>query len=404
MEAAGDRIDLVVNNASLLGPSPQPALADYPLDALREVYEANVIAPLALLQLALPRLAEGAAVLDITSDAGVEAYEGWGGYGSSKAALEQLTAILAAEQPGLRVYWVDPGDMRTQMHQDAFPGEDISDRPPPEESVPGLLALIEGVAPQRPLPGERGRPGGTVIAEATDCFAAHELRDVVPVERDDVALLVSRTSDGALTSACFDELGAFLEAGDLLVVNTSATLPAAVHPRGPMGRDGAPPVHSRERNGTGSSSCGPPDRFPAQMPRAGTKIDLPAGGSAELLAPYMGSRRLAIALLSVGMPVERYLARHGRPIRYRHSPDGLGIEAYQTVFARDPGSAEMPSAAPPVQRRLGRALVAGGVQFAPITLHCGVSSLEAGESPYPERYRVPPETARLVNAARQDGA
>ena len=147
LEAAGGPIDLVVNNASLLGPSPMPRLADYPLDALRDLYEANVLAPLALVQLALPRLSEGAAVLDITSDAGVEAYEGWGGYGSSKAALEQLTAILAAEQPGLRVYWVDPGDMRTQIHQDAFPGEDISDRPLPEESVPGLLALIEGDLP-----------------------------------------------------------------------------------------------------------------------------------------------------------------------------------------------------------------------------------------------------------------
>jgi NAD(P)-dependent dehydrogenase (short-subunit alcohol dehydrogenase family) len=147
IDAAGERIDLVVNNASLLGPSPQPPLADYPLDVLRDVYEANVIGPLALLQLALPHMSDGAAVLDITSDAGVEPYEGWGGYGSSKAALEQLTAILAAEHPGLRVYWVDPGDMRTQMHQDAFPGEDISDRPPPEESVPGLLALIEGSLP-----------------------------------------------------------------------------------------------------------------------------------------------------------------------------------------------------------------------------------------------------------------
>jgi NAD(P)-dependent dehydrogenase (short-subunit alcohol dehydrogenase family) len=147
VEAAGDEIDLVVNNASLLGPSPQPALADYPLDELRRVYEANVLGPLALLQLALPRLGEGAAILDITSDAGVEAYEGWGGYGSSKAALEQITAVLAEEHPGLRVYWVDPGDMRTQMQQDAFPGEDISDRPPPEESVPGLLALIEGSLP-----------------------------------------------------------------------------------------------------------------------------------------------------------------------------------------------------------------------------------------------------------------
>jgi NAD(P)-dependent dehydrogenase (short-subunit alcohol dehydrogenase family) len=147
VDAAGDRIDLVVNNAGMLGPSPQPALADYTLDTLRDVYEANVLAPLGVLQLALPRMPDGAAVLDITSDAGVEPYEGWGGYGSSKAALEQLSAVLAAERPGLRVYWVDPGDMRTQMHQDAFPGEDISDRPPPEDSVPGLLGLIEGSLP-----------------------------------------------------------------------------------------------------------------------------------------------------------------------------------------------------------------------------------------------------------------
>jgi NAD(P)-dependent dehydrogenase (short-subunit alcohol dehydrogenase family) len=145
--AAGEEIDLVVNNASLLGPSPQPALADYPLEELRRVYESNVLAPVALVQLALPCLRPGAAILDVTSDAAVEPYPGWGGYGSSKAALEQLTAVLGAEHPGLRVYAVDPGDMRTQMQQDAFPGEDISDRPPPEDSVPGLLALIEGLLP-----------------------------------------------------------------------------------------------------------------------------------------------------------------------------------------------------------------------------------------------------------------
>jgi NAD(P)-dependent dehydrogenase (short-subunit alcohol dehydrogenase family) len=145
--AAGERIDLLVNNAGALGPSPQPALAEYPLAELRRVYEANVLAPLALVQAALPSLADGAAILNVTSDAAVEPYEGWGGYGSSKAALEQLTSILAAEHPELRVYAVDPGDMRTQMHQDAFPDEDISDRPLPEESVPGLLGLIEGSLP-----------------------------------------------------------------------------------------------------------------------------------------------------------------------------------------------------------------------------------------------------------------
>jgi len=140
--AAGDAIDLVVNNASVLGPSPRPALAHYPLDALRRVYEVNVLAPLALIGLALPRLRAGAAIVNISSDAGVEAYEGWGGYGSSKAALDQLTAVLATEHQRLRVYAVDPGDMRTRMHQEAFPDEDISDVPGPQESVPGLLELI----------------------------------------------------------------------------------------------------------------------------------------------------------------------------------------------------------------------------------------------------------------------
>ena len=147
VEAAGERIDLLVNNASALGPSPLPGLRDYPLDALEHVYRVNALAPLAVTQLALPRMPAGARVVNISSDAAVEAYEGWGGYGSSKAALEQLTRVLAAEPPDLRIYAVDPGDMRTQMQQDAFPGEDISDRPPPQESVPGLLALIEGELP-----------------------------------------------------------------------------------------------------------------------------------------------------------------------------------------------------------------------------------------------------------------
>jgi NAD(P)-dependent dehydrogenase (short-subunit alcohol dehydrogenase family) len=145
--AAGKPIDLLVNNASVLGPSPRPALADYPLAELERVYSVNVLAPLALAQVALTHLGDGAAILNITSDAGIEAYEGWGGYGSSKAALDQLTAVLAAEHPDLRIYSVDPGDMRTAMHQEAFPGEDISDRPPPSESVPALLGLIEGGLP-----------------------------------------------------------------------------------------------------------------------------------------------------------------------------------------------------------------------------------------------------------------
>jgi NAD(P)-dependent dehydrogenase (short-subunit alcohol dehydrogenase family) len=140
-------LDALINNASILGPSPQPTLLDYPLDTLEEVYRANAIAPLALIQTVRDELRPGARILNVTSDAAVEPYEGWGGYGSSKAALEQLSNILAAENPDLRVYRVDPGDMRTRMQQEAFPDEDISDRPPPEESVPGLVELLTGDLP-----------------------------------------------------------------------------------------------------------------------------------------------------------------------------------------------------------------------------------------------------------------
>jgi NAD(P)-dependent dehydrogenase (short-subunit alcohol dehydrogenase family) len=136
-------VDLLVNNAGVLGPSPQPKLADYPLDVLREVYEINVVGPLGLTQWALPSLRErSGSVVTITSDAAVEGYEGWGGYGSAKAAIEQASRVLAAEEPGLRVWWVDPGDLRTRMHQEAFPGEDISDRPLPETVVPAFLHLV----------------------------------------------------------------------------------------------------------------------------------------------------------------------------------------------------------------------------------------------------------------------
>lgn len=143
------RIGLVMNNASRLGPSPLPHLADYPVDELRDVLETNVLSPLALLQLALPHLASGAVVLNVSSDAAVEGYEGWGGYGASKAALDQLTNVLAAERDDLHLYAFDPGDMRTDMHQQAFPGEDISDRPEPESVVPAVLRLLE----ERPTSG-----------------------------------------------------------------------------------------------------------------------------------------------------------------------------------------------------------------------------------------------------------
>jgi NAD(P)-dependent dehydrogenase (short-subunit alcohol dehydrogenase family) len=155
-------LDLLVNNASTLGRSPLPHLEAYPIDELAHVFEVNVIAPLALVQAAMPllRAALRPRVLDITSDASVEHYEGWGGYGASKAALDHLSATLAAEEPGLTVWAADPGDLRTDMHQEAFPGEDISDRPPPESAVPALIALIEGETPS-------GRVRAADLATAT---------------------------------------------------------------------------------------------------------------------------------------------------------------------------------------------------------------------------------------------
>ena len=166
--AGGGRLDLLVNNASLLGPSPQPTLADYDLDTLARVYDVNVFAPLRLTQLALPLLRASAGhIINVTSDAAVEGYEGWGGYGSSKAAFEQLSRVLAAEEPAVRVWWIDPGDMNTRMHQEAFPGEDISDRQPPEAVVPGLLELID-----------RDPPSGRY--RAADLLTREEAQAAVP--------------------------------------------------------------------------------------------------------------------------------------------------------------------------------------------------------------------------------
>ena len=140
-------LDLVVLNAGTLGPSPLPAVLELRLSDLRATLEVNLVAQVSVVQALLPHLRPGATIVAITSDAAVEAYEGWGAYGAAKAGFEQLAAVLGAERPDLRVLRVDPGDMRTQMHQDAFPGEDISDRPEPSESVPGLRALLAGPFP-----------------------------------------------------------------------------------------------------------------------------------------------------------------------------------------------------------------------------------------------------------------
>jgi NAD(P)-dependent dehydrogenase (short-subunit alcohol dehydrogenase family) len=163
LAAALTRLDLYVANASDLGPSPLPSVAAHPIDALRRVYETNVIAPIALLQLVLPMLRESnGTFVAISSDAAVEPYEGWGGYGGSKAALDHVAAVLAVEEPAVRSYAVDPGDMRTGMHQRAFPGEDISDRPLPEAVVPALLRLFD----VQPASG-RYRAADFAIAGAT---------------------------------------------------------------------------------------------------------------------------------------------------------------------------------------------------------------------------------------------
>lgn len=170
-------LDAVINNAGILGPSPQPQLLDYDLEVLATVFQANTLAPLGVIQAVRDRLKPAPRLLNITSDAAVEAYPGWGGYGSSKAALEHLSAILAAENPHWRVYWVDPGDMRTQMQQEAFPGEDISDRPLPETSVPGLVQLLEGDYPSGRYRARHLEPLSPV----------HEMRFALTVENIDEA-------------------------------------------------------------------------------------------------------------------------------------------------------------------------------------------------------------------------
>jgi S-adenosylmethionine:tRNA ribosyltransferase-isomerase len=228
---------------------------------------------------------------------------------------------------------------------------------------------------------------------------AVEPAEVRGADRADVALLVANRADDVLVHARFRELPRFLRAGDLLVVNTSATLPASL----PARLDGEELELHLSTPVDGARwviELRTAERMPFRGARAGARLELPAGAHAELLAPYLGSSRLFVARLSLCQPVVEYLRRHGSPIRYLHTPDEWPLDAYQTVFALHPGSAEMPSAGRPFSADVVTELVARGVLVAPLTLHAGVSSLELGESPYPERYRVPAETARLVNAVR----
>jgi S-adenosylmethionine:tRNA ribosyltransferase-isomerase len=228
---------------------------------------------------------------------------------------------------------------------------------------------------------------------------AHEPPEARGSGRDDVAMLVAGRDDGSVSHARFDDLPSFLAGGDLLVVNTSATLPAAL-PAALAGRRVELRLSTPAPDGTWLVELRADDGSPLPAPPAGTEVGLPAGARAALLAPFAGGERLAVAQLDLGASVEQYLYRHGRPIRYGYVPAEWPLHAYQTVFALEPGSAEMPSAARPFTTELVTELVARGVLIAPITLHTGVSSPELGEPPFPERYRIPAPTARVVNAVR----
>jgi S-adenosylmethionine:tRNA ribosyltransferase-isomerase len=233
--------------------------------------------------------------------------------------------------------------------------------------------------------------------EAPLRLEAHEPPEVRGDARDDVHMLVATRHDLELARAPFRELPLFLSPGDLLVVNTSATLPAALE-----ARLGGHPVQlwlsTPNADGTWLVELRTRGRRAFRRPPLPARLELPAGGQAELLAPFAGSDRLSVAQLETVAAPEDYLLRYGQPIRYDYVPEPWPLAAYQTVFAREPGSAEMPSAGRPFTEQLVTELVTRGVLVAPVTLHTGVSSLEQGERPLPERFRVPNATARLVNA------
>ena len=352
------RVDVVVLNASILGPSPQPQLADYPLDVLRAVYEVNTIAPLAILQDLTPWLRAAAAprVIAVTSDAAVEPYAGWGGYGSSKAALEQLSAIWAAEQPWCRTWTVDPGDLRTRLHQEAFPGEDISDRPHPATVVPAMLALIASDQPSGrvrlaeiersddPGGGLRRRSGLRPPRRAGGHGATGGAR---PGQRRGEAHGRPTAATGRSSTGPSPICRTSSIPGIVLVVNTSATLPAALDARLPDGT--AAEVHLSGRlaeRGCGWSSCatveGPAVDPLARRPRRdGARPSRRRAGSP---APAAAAPAPATVPSGCGLPpwpcrcrcCPTWPATAGRSVTATSRRD-RPIAAYQTVFADEPG-------------------------------------------------------------------
>jgi S-adenosylmethionine:tRNA ribosyltransferase-isomerase len=241
--------------------------------------------------------------------------------------------------------------------------------------------------------------------ELPERLEAHAPPEERGLERDEVRMLVARRGDGRLRHARFRDLPDFLIPGDLLVVNTSKTLPAALPARR---ADGS----VLDLHLSTPVPDGDPDLWVVELRREGApfrgghtreRLGLPAGGSAHLLARYMSGRRLWVARLQLPEPLLSYLANHGHPIRYGYVPHELPLADYQTVYATEPGSAEMPSAGRPFTPQLVTALVSAGVVVAPVLLHTGLSSPETGEPPFPERFRVPAPTARLVNSTRAAG-
>ena len=350
----------------------------------------------------------GGVIVNVSSDAGVEAYEGWGGYGASKAALDQLSRVLAAERPELHVYAVDPGDMNTAMHQDAFPGEDISDRAPPAERVPGLLQLIETLPPSgrytRGRAARRGPHGDPVVRAARRARGRPAAGGARPAPRPGAA--ARRRGRPASAPRALRRAAA---ASCARATCSSST----TRPRCPRRSAVCPPAAARcgctsrpgSRATAGSSSCGGRWRRATSRcarPAPARSSGLPDGGRSSCSAPTLDGRapvggasgRARAATCSPTSPATA--SRSGTGTSARSWP----LESYQTVFAVEPGSAEMPSAGRAFTPELVTALVARGIGVAPLTLHTGVSSPEAHEAPYAERF----SRARDDGAARQRDA
>ena len=436
--AVDGRLDLLVHNASALGPAsgdtryrcsrtPRPTTSS-------TCSRHNMGAPLVLTSLLLPALAaSGGVLMSISSDAAVEHYPGWGLYSASKAGLDHITLTFAAENPEITAYAVDPGDMRTQMHQDWFPGEDISDRPLPETVVPHLLALLASRPPSgryraadfpalRPSEPKRARWSDMPLLDerpATSFTAPRSTFAPAPAERrgvarDRVRLLVA-DGDRGLTHTRFAHLTEHLRPATWWSSTTprpsrrSSTRSWSVRPTGSVRWS----CTSRPRCTT-APGWSRYDARPTPIVRCSTRSpatcsrSLPAWPGCAWSSPYPepGSsptgvgNRLWRADVDGDVTTAR---RYGRPISYGYLADRYPLSDYQTIFGRRPGSAEMPSAGRPFTAELVTRLVASGVMVAPVTLHTGVSSQEVGEAPQPERFEVSASTAAVVNAARAGG-